>query len=233
MIGWRDGIIRCYSAGKQLRRWQRATSYCNLRWEQMIPEQVIDRGACRELLQIARVGLRTFVLDHLYYLPPLDALPPFLAQPASSFVTLYHNASLRGCIGTTHATYPLAVDVARNAAAASRDPRFPPVQVQEVDVIRLEVSVLQPCRPLIYEDYKDLLQKLRPGVDGVIISWQKRRALLLPQVWERLPEPAEFLQALCYKARIPRRTLQAAPPEIAVLTFEASLFKEDDDSETH
>ena len=64
----------------------------------------------------------------------------------------------------------------------------------------------------------------------MIISWQEQRALLLPQVWVQLPEPAEFLHALCHKAQIPLSVLQAVPPAVMVLTFEADLFKDDDDA---
>jgi AmmeMemoRadiSam system protein A len=195
----------------------------------MLTERAIDRASRQQLLQLARAGLRTFVLYQQFYRPRLADLPRALQEPASSFVTLYNQSDLRGCIGSTHARYSLAVDVVRNAAAATRDPRFPPVLPREVDEIRLEVSVLSPSRPLTYENYEDLLGKLRPGVDGVIINWNERHALLLPQVWERLPQPAQFLQVLCDKAHIPQQVLWAVPPEIAVLTFEAHSFREDDE----
>lgn len=192
----------------------------------------IDRAHCHVLLQIARASLRAFVLEQRFYRPVLTELPCVLREPASSFVTLYNRTQLRGCIGSTDAELPLAVDVARNSAAATRDPRFPPILTREVDVIHLEVSVLHPSRPLSYDNYKDLLEKLRPGVDGVIIGWHERGALLLPQVWARLPEPSRFLQALCEKAQIPEQALRAIPPEITVFTFEADSFNEDDYSKT-
>lgn len=193
--------------------------------------QILEKVISCYLLQIAHESLHTFVLHQQFYRPQLEQLPPVLGEPGSTFVTLYHRGRLRGCIGSTGARYPLAVDVARNAVAASRDPRFLPILPEELAAIILEVSVLQPPRSLAYENYKDLLQKLRPEIDGVIISWQDRRALLLPQVWARLPEPAAFLETLCRKARIPQQLLWAVPPTISVLTFEAHSYKEDDDSD--
>lgn len=184
-----------------------------------------------QLLQIARESLRAIVLHQQFYRPQLEKLDRALGEPASSFVTVYHRGQLRGCIGSTEGHFPLALDVARNAAAAARDPRFPPVLSRELPDIRLEVTILQPPCLLVYDNYKDLLGKLRPGIDGVIITWEKQRALLLPQVWARIPEPEEFLKALCHKAQIPRWMLRAIPPLITVLTFEAQSYKDNDDSD--
>ena len=193
--------------------------------------QIQERAIGCQLLQIAHESLRAFVLYQQFYQPQLNHFSPILQQPASSFVTLHLGCQLRGCIGSTEGRYPLALDVARNAAAAARDPRFSPLLPKELTDVRVEVSVLRPAELLTYKDYKDLLGKLRPGIDGVIISWQDRRALLLPQVWARLPEPAEFLYALCHKARIPQQMLRAVPPMITVLTFEANSYHENDDSD--
>ena len=84
-------------------------------------------------------------------------------------------------------------------AAALEDPRFPPVNAREVNRIKIEVSRLTRPVPLEYKDASDLLSKLRPHVDGVILRDAFRRATFLPQVWEKIPDPAEFLDNLCYK----------------------------------
>lgn len=181
----------------------------------------------RKLLSLARRGLVVFVRRGEVYRPDWSTLPEPLQASTSSFVTLTNQGLLRGCIGSTRAELPLAVDVIRNAAAAARDPRFAPVVAAELSDIRLEVSVLQPARPLAYRDESDLLQQLRPGIDGVIISWDDRRALLLPQVWLRLSEPGQFMEALLRKAKIPGKILRSEPPELEVLTFEAHSFEED------
>jgi AmmeMemoRadiSam system protein A len=133
---------------------------------------------------------------------PLDpaALTPRLKEDGASFVTLTINGRLRGCIGALEAYQPLVEDVREHAVAAGlEDPRFPPVSPDELELINIEVSRLTPPAVLEYQTPEDLLTKLRPHVDGVILRDGLRRATFLPQVWEKLPDPAEFLGNLCYK----------------------------------
>ncbi len=135
-------------------------------------------------------------------LPPLDpsTLTSRLLEDGASFVTLTEAGQLRGCIGALEPYQPLAQDVREHAiSAALEDPRFPPVSTTEVDRIHIEVSRLTRPIPLQYKDADDLLSKLRPHVDGVILRDAFRRATFLPQVWEKIPDPAEFLDNLCYK----------------------------------
>jgi hypothetical protein len=134
--------------------------------------------------------------------PPMDpaCLTSRLREPGATFVTLTVNGDLRGCIGALEAHQPLAEDVREHAlAAALYDPRFPPVQVGELGRIRIEVSRLTEARPLEYASPGDLLKKLRPNIDGVILKDGIRRATFLPQVWEKLPDPVDFLDHLCRK----------------------------------
>ncbi len=152
------------------------------------------------LLRLAREALEYGVKGT--GLPPLDssALTPRLLEDGASFVTLTEGGQLRGCIGALEPYRPLAQDVREHAvAAAIEDPRFPPVSAREVDRIHIEVSRLTRPVPLPYDNAEDLLRKLRPHVDGVILRDAYRRATFLPQVWEKIPEPAEFLDNLCYK----------------------------------
>jgi hypothetical protein len=135
-------------------------------------------------------------------LPPLDkaGVPPRLWEPGASFVTLTISGNLRGCIGALEAHQALVDDVREHAAAAAvQDYRFPPVQPRELAAIRIEVSRLTASQPLEYSSADDLLSKLRPGVDGVVLRQGPRRATFLPQVWEKIPDPADFLDNLCYK----------------------------------
>jgi len=180
-----------------------------------------------QLLQIARNSLAAFVRHTRPYRPNLEILPETLKEPGSTFVTLTNRGLLRGCIGSTEFRHPLAVDVAQNAAAASRDPRFSPVTVGELEDVRIEVTLLQPPQALDYENEEELLLKLRPGIDGVIVQWGEQRGLLLPQVWVRLPNSADFMRALCQKAQIPADALRATPPAVRVFTFQAHSFEED------
>lgn len=137
--------------------------------------------------------------------PPLVPSPaPELAAPGASFVTLTQGGTLRGCIGSLQAHRPLADDVAANAvAAAFRDPRFPPLTVAELPVTRLEVSLLAPAEPLPCVDEADALARLRPGIDGLVLSCGAQRATFLPQVWESLPQARDFLARLKQKAGLP------------------------------
>ena len=139
----------------------------------------------RHLLQVARSSLIAFVKRGRPYRPRLGDLPEPLRKPASTFVTVRNGNRLRNCIGSTAFKFPLAVDVANNAAAAAHAPRFLRVTTSELAEVRLEVSILQVPRPLVYQSLDELLGRLRPHVDGVMASWKERWALLLPQTWAR------------------------------------------------
>jgi AmmeMemoRadiSam system protein A len=131
------------------------------------------------------------------------AAPRFevLEAQGATFVTLMQQGELRGCIGTLEAHRSLREDVAENTlAAAFRDPRFAPLAVEELGCTRIEVSLLSPPTPLPVAGERDLLARLRPGVDGIVLAWRGRRATFLPQVWEQLPDPQAFLAALKRKA---------------------------------
>ena len=129
---------------------------------------------------------------------------PWLRQPGASFVTLKQSGELRGCIGTIEAHRALGDDVAHNAyAAAYRDPRFPPVAPRERALLQVEVSILSPREPVAAASEHEALSRLRPGVDGVVLQYGALGATFLPQVWESLPEPDEFLAQLRRKAGLP------------------------------
>lgn len=152
------------------------------------------------------LGIATASIEHgLRQGMPLPVRPGDFAdelfEHGAAFVTLHERGELRGCIGTPQAYRPLAIDVAANAfGAAFEDPRFPGLAEWELPLIELSVSLLSAPEPLAFVDESELLQLLRPGVDGLIIEAQARKALFLPSVWEGLPEPAEFLAHLKAKA---------------------------------
>ncbi len=152
------------------------------------------------LLTLAREALRQCVAGHTMPALDLDALPPALRRQGASFVTLTIRGQLRGCIGALEPYQPLAQDVREHAiAAALEDPRFPPVSREELDSIEIEISRLTYPKELTYTDAEDLLGRLHPPTDGVILRDGFRRATFLPQVWEKIPDKAEFLDNLCYK----------------------------------
>lgn len=152
------------------------------------------------LLRMAREAMECAVRGEK--LPARDAstLSNNLREKGASFITLTIHGQLRGCIGALEAYQPLVDDVREHAvAAALEDPRFPRVREEELSRIQVEVSRLTRPTPLDYKDADDLLSKLRPHVDGVILKDGFRRATFLPQVWEKIPDPSEFLDNLCYK----------------------------------
>lgn len=152
------------------------------------------------LLRLARDAMERGVKGET--LPPLDesSLTEPLREKGASFVTLTVRGQLRGCIGALEPYQSLAQDVREHAiGAALEDPRFPPVNERELSGIQIEVSRLTRPIPLEYQDADDLLSKLRPHVDGVILRDAFQRVTFLPQVWEKIPDPVDFLNNLCYK----------------------------------
>ncbi len=130
--------------------------------------------------------------------PPQAA---WLDQAGACFVTLHRAGELHGCIGSLVAYRPLADDVRENAvAAALEDPRATPLSLAGVAELAIEVSLLSALEPLPVRDELDAIEKLRPFVDGVVLRWGFRRGTLLPQVWESVPDPKEFLAMLKRKA---------------------------------
>ena len=128
----------------------------------------------------------------------------WLRDPGACFITLKQGEQLRGCIGSLKAHRPLLEDVKANAlAAAFRDPRFKPLAAPELDSTRVEVSLLSPLEPMKFESEHDALSQLRPGVDGIVFEYGYHQSTFLPQVWEDLPEPAEFMAHLKQKAGLP------------------------------
>ncbi len=179
------------------------------------------------LLALARDALERGVRGLPIPEPDWEALPPRLREPGATFVTLTEHGQLRGCIGSLEPVRPLARDVQENAvAAALRDPRFWPVRPEELPHLRVEVSYLTPLRPLPYTTPEELVRKLRPGIDGVVLVDPEtgRRATFLPQVWEQLPHPEDFLSHLSLKMGAPPDLWQRKP--LQVFTYEVQKFAE-------
>lgn len=167
------------------------------------------------LLKLARQGLELGVRGEP--LPPLapDQVPARLLEPGATFVTLTKHGSLRGCIGTLEPYRSLADDARQHAvAAALNDFRFPRVESDELGEIKIEVSRLTSPQPIEYDGPDDLLTKIEPGVDGLVIRFGVRRATFLPQVWEKLPDPEDFLNQLCRKMGGQPELWKSTPLEI-------------------
>lgn len=155
--------------------------------------------------------------------PPAHAA---LGRPGATFVTLFCHGELRGCIGSLKATRELGADVRENArAAAFRDPRFAPLAAAEYAATSIEVSLLSVAESLRFHSEAELRARLRPGVDGVTLELDQRRATFLPQVWETLPEPGDFLAALKHKAGFP---VDFWSPWLNVALYQVTKWKEHD-----
>ena len=158
-----------------------------------------------ELLRLARCSIEYGLVRGEPLPVDYSKVPVLLTELAATFTTLRADGKLRGCCGALDAARPLAEDVAHSAfQAAFRDPRFDPVSEYELDTILLDVSVLSPLEPLRVENQTDLLDQLQPGIDGLVIIADGRRATFLPKVWDTLPEPHNFLAALKNKCGLDR-----------------------------
>lgn len=176
-----------------------------------------------ELVAIARnaIGLKLGLTEGR-----LSSDDPALQEKGGTFVTLKKDNMLRGCIGNIEPVGPVIDSVRENAVnAAFNDFRFSPLSVEEFSKTRISVSVLTPAVPLSYEDGDDLTAKLRPGVDGVILRAGRNSATFLPQVWEQLPDPNDFLDHLSLKAGVAREVWRTGEAEI--LLYQVQDFKEE------
>ncbi len=181
-----------------------------------------DRSQRETLLELAHRSIECGLSHGSPATVVASDYPRELAKHRACFVTLHLGGDLRGCIGSVERVRPLVVDVADRAfAAANKDPRFSPLETHEFETIDIEISVLSPLEPLSLESEKELLEKLRPGVDGLILQDEGSRGVFLPAVWESLPDPAEFVEQLRKKARLPSDFWSSA---LQVWTFRTETF---------
>ncbi len=177
----------------------------------MTPEQG------RVLLDLARAAIAEALGGPTVERPVHDG---WLDAPAALFVTLHRHGELRGCIGSIEARESVFDEVMDKAtAAAFHDPRMWPVQADELPALDIEVTLLHPLEPMGVVDEEDLLARLRPGVDGLVLKSRKGSALFLPSVWKQLPEPRAFVGALLHKAGLRRW-----PGDLQAFRFDADVF---------
>jgi AmmeMemoRadiSam system protein A len=183
-------------------------------------------------MTLVALARQTLARDLGRTIPPAEVqgLEARLADPAfqarcGTFVTLKIDHRLRGCIGSLSADASLAAGVRENARnAAFHDPRFSPLTSAELDALQIEVSVLSEPVRLAYTDADDLLSKLNPGIDGVILKKGYASATFLPQVWEQLPQPEAFLSNLCMKAGLSADRWRQG--DLTVLVYQVQYFEE-------
>ena len=150
---------------------------------------------------------------------------PALQEQRGTFVTLKIRGQLRGCMGCLTPSETILEGIQRNALnAAFKDPRFPALTAPELEEAEIEISILTSPQELQHDGSNDLLAKLRPNIDGVIISKGLARATFLPQVWEQLPRAEDFLAHLCRKAGLSFDEWQKG--ELDVATYQVQYFHE-------
>lgn len=190
-------------------------------------KELLNNTEKKLLLNLARKSIET-KLDGTT-IPELNfnSFSKIITEKTGCFVTLHKNGELRGCIGYILGIKPLyqaIIDNARNAAFS--DPRFPMVRKEEMDFIQIEITILSQPRELKYSDKDDLLDKIVPFEDGLIINKSYHQATFLPQVWEQLPKKEDFLTHLCYKAGLPPNEWEKGTLVISV--YRAYYFNESD-----
>ena len=199
-------LLDCRNSGDTAGDKTRVVGYASFALASESPRYGAEHGS--KLLQIARQSISaSLVAGGKPGTPP--AGEPWLRESRATFVTLMQGEELRGCVGALEAQRPLAEDVAENArAAAFEDARFKPLTPDEFARTDIEVSLLSTPKRLAFEDHADLIGRLRPGVDGIILeqSEEGKHATFLPQVWEGLPDPEQFIAQLRHKAGIAQNT---------------------------
>jgi MEMO1 family protein len=223
--GWKTQLLDYRNSGDTGTDRQGVVGYAAIAFYEAGPQSTsIDPK--NELLQLARQTIRDWVTKKSKPTPDARRFPASWSEPKGCFVTLTKQGQLRGCIGHIVPQEPLLQAVVDNAcSAATEDPRFTPLREAELNQIEIEISLLTNPQPLAFSSPEDLLAKLRPHVDGVVLKIGGRGATYLPQVWEQLPDKVEFLNHLSEKAGCASDAWRQSGAQ--VLVYQVESFKED------
>lgn len=198
--GWKAQVLDYRNSGDVTGDKDHVVGYAGVAFYAPAPEN-LTAAERKFLLDLARRTLKSVTAGGSLPEATNKDVPPKLLEKKACFVTLTKSGALRGCIGHLTALEPLHQAVAGNARnAALRDPRFPPVETGELGDIKIEISVLTEPQPLAFSSPEDLLRKLHPNEDGVLLHIGPRTATFLPQVWEQIPDKVSFLEHLSQKA---------------------------------
>lgn len=189
--------------------------------------QYYDAQERATLLELARQSLAEGLKSGHGAVVSVPDYTPKLREKRASFVTLRLAGCLRGCIGSLEAFRALVIDVADRAYAAGfRDPRFDPIDAEELPEIELEISVLSPPELMAVASESELIQQARPAVDGLLLQSSRYRGTLLPSVWQSVPSAADFVAALCQKAGIPDGSW---PDDLRVFRYTTEVIEAPED----
>lgn len=224
MKGWKPTLLDYRNSGDTSGNKSGVVGYTAIAFT--APEQEsYSKEERKLLLELARRTVKEVVTANR--LPAVDpkTFPAKFAEPKGCFVTLTQNGALRGCIGNILPQMPLYQAIVGNAqSAAVRDHRFQPVRPDELDKLEVEVSVLTVPQPLAFSSPDDLLAKLKPHRDGVVLQVGGRGSTYLPQVWEQIPDKVMFLNTLSEKAGCAPDAWRG--PGTAVAIYHVEAFKE-------
>jgi AmmeMemoRadiSam system protein A len=224
--GWKARLLDYRNSGDTAGDRRAVVGYAAIAFYEPAPQNLPAKDR-KFLLDLARRTLACVATNPASSGPGINAseLSPVLSETKGCFVTLTEHGVLRGCIGhilPQEALYQAVADNARNAAA--RDPRFQPVRPDELNKIKIEISVLTEPQPMSFNSPVDLLNKLEPGEDGVVLRIGLRGATFLPQVWEQLPDKVEFLNQLAQKAGCAAEDWRGS--NVSVSTYHVEAFEE-------
>jgi AmmeMemoRadiSam system protein A len=195
------------------------------REERMSKQGDLTEAQGEYLLLEARKTIQGRLSDKKSIPQETKEMPTVFNEKRGTFVTLTSRGNLRGCIGHIIPQESLIEGIRENAInAAFRDPRFSPLNTDEWKNVQVEISILTEPKPLAYTDGKDLLKKLRPGIDGVIIKKGFHQSTFLPQVWDQLPDKKAFLNHLCLKAGLAENAWEKGDLEVS--TYQVQAFEE-------
>ncbi len=234
--GWEPFLLHYANSGDAGGSRERVVGYCSVAFFKSVKirggtnmDDKLTKEEGRILLDLARVTISR-ELDAPVDKARAEGLDERLEKAVFDekrgvFVTLHKNGNLRGCIGSLEPSEPIREGVRENALnSAFHDPRFPPLKKGELKAVDIEISILTKPAELVYSDAADLVSKIRPGTDGLIIKKGWKRATFLPQVWEQLPEPETFLSHLCRKASLDPD--QWKKGDLEVMTYQVQYFEE-------
>jgi len=189
------------------------------------PDRLTDEQG-KYLLNVARNTIRDSLFGEKGGADKDKNLPPIFNEKRGTFVTLTSGGNLRGCIGHIIAQESLIEGIRENAInAAFKDPRFKPVGKIEWEQLKIEISILTDPKPLSYSNAEDLLKKIRPCIDGVILKKGYHQSTFLPQVWDQLPQKEDFLSHLCMKAGLDGNAWRKGDLEVS--TYQVQAFEEE------
>ncbi len=191
----------------------------------MTEQRHLTEAEGKYLLEEARKTIEASITGKKATASKEAGLPEPFKEQRGTFVTLTIRGNLRGCIGHIIPQESLIEGIRANAVnAAFRDPRFRPLSEDEWKNVKIEISILTEPKPLVYTDGNDLLAKLRPDIDGVILKKGFHQSTFLPQVWEQLPDKKAFLNHLCLKAGLDGDAWKKGDLEVS--TYQVQAFEE-------